>query len=271
MKKLNKITTTLTITLLAGTFLTSCQNKVSHETLTSALEKNPDIIINSIKKNPVKYLEALQEASKSAQETIANQREADEILNIKRQIRDPLKPVLLPQDIFRGNANAPVTIVEYTDFQCPFCERGNKTVLNLLEKYPGQVKVIYKNLPLDFHPQAMTAAMYFEAIGRQNYDLALKFHDEVFNNQRKISGGEKLFNEIAKKIGVNLIKLNKDIKDPRITEKIQAHMDEAASFKFNGTPGFIINGVAVRGAYPIAHFEKIINFLKEDKKLVLNE
>jgi protein-disulfide isomerase len=270
MKK-KSIVKTITTTLLAGAVLTSCQNKVSNEALTTALEKNPDIILNSIKKNPIKYLEALQEASKIAQGQLAKKREESELSSIKKQLKNPLRPTLLPEDIYRGRANAPITIVEYTDFQCSFCKKANTTVKTLLEKYPNQVKVIYKNLPLDFHPQAMLTARYFEAIGRQDRTKALQFHDEVFKNQRQLGNGEIFLKKLASKFKVNLKQLNIDLADPKLEQKITAHMEEAASFNITGTPGFIVGGVAVKGAYPVSHFDMIIKLLKEEKKLVLNE
>jgi protein-disulfide isomerase len=270
MKK-KSILKTVTITLLAGAVLTSCQNKVSNEALTTALEKNPDIILNSIKKNPIKYLEALQEASKIAQGNLAKKREESELASIKKQLKDPLRPTLLPEDIYRGKANAPITIVEYTDFQCSFCKKANGIVKTLLNKYPNEIKVIYKNLPLNFHPQAMLTAKYFEAIGKQDKAKALKFHDDVFNNQRLLGNGELFLKKLATKFKVNMSQLKKDLADPKIEQKITAHMEEAASFNISGTPGFIVGGIAVKGAYPVSHFDMIIKLLKEESKLVLNE
>ena len=270
MKKKN-ILKTITTTLLAGAVLTSCQNKVSNEALTTALEKNPEIILNSIKKNPLKYLEALQEASKIAQESLSKKREQNELASIKEQLKKPLKPTLLPEDIYRGKVNAPITIVEYTDFQCSFCKKANGIVKTLLDKYPNEIKVIYKNLPLDFHPQAMITAKYFEAIGRQDRDKAIMFHDDVFKNQRLLGNGEIFLKKLATKYKVNMKQLKKDLADPKIEKKITAHMEEAASFNINGTPGFIIGGIAVKGAYPVSHFDMIIKLLKEESKLVLNE
>ena len=90
---------------------------------------------------------------------------------------NPLKPMIRDDETFRGNKNAPITIVEFFDFQCPYCGKGSQTVDKLRERYGEKVKVVYRHLPLNFHPQAMISAMYYEAIRLQSEIKAFKFHD----------------------------------------------------------------------------------------------
>ena len=163
--------------------------------------------------------------------------------------------------------DAKITIVEYSDFQCPFCSRGYDTMKALEQKYGDKIRVIYKHLPLEMHPQAMPAAQYFEAIALQDHGKAQKFHDMVFENQQELNEKkEKFLDEAAKKVGADLAKVKKDIKTDAVNDRIKKDMAEAQKFGFSGTPGFLVNGIAVRGAVPPQHFESIIERLESDKE-----
>ncbi len=106
----------------------------------------------------------------------------------------------------------------------------------------------------------MPAAKYFEAIAKQSPEKAEKFHDMVFENQGQLKDkGEGFFKEAAKKVGADIKKVEADMKDESIAKRIAADMEEARKFNMSGTPGFIINGVSLRGAYPFPEFKKIID------------
>ena len=106
----------------------------------------------------------------------------------------------------------------------------------------------------------MPAAKYFEAIARQDHTKAQKFHDTMFENQKEMaSKGEEYMKSAAKKIGVDMKKLEADLKDATLMKRIDADRAEAEKFGFSGTPGFVINGVSLRGAYPFPEFKKIID------------
>ncbi len=159
-----------------------------------------------------------------------------------------------------GAKNAKVTIIEFSDFECPYCSRGYATVKEVLKEYPNDVRVLFKHLPLDFHPKAMPAAKYFEAIAMQDHEKAIKYHDAVFQNQDKLrSEGEAFMKKVAKDLGVNMKKLETDIASEAVMKRIQADIDEAKGFEISGTPGFLINGVSLRGAYPFSEFKSIID------------
>lgn len=106
----------------------------------------------------------------------------------------------------------------------------------------------------------MPAAKYFEAIALQDHSKAEKFHDMIFSNQQKLNqDGEKFLKDAAKKVGANLAKVEKDITTEAVTGRIAADMEEAKKFEFSGTPGFLINGVSLKGAYPFPDFKRIID------------
>ncbi|MFN9066084.1 MAG: DsbA family protein, partial [Bdellovibrionales bacterium] len=142
----------------------------------------------------------------------------------------------------------------------PFCSRGYNTVKQVMAEYKDQVRIVFKHLPLDFHPLAMPAAQYFEAIAKQDHSKAEKFHDLIFQNQNELKTKKEAFlKESAKKVGANMTQLEKDLKDEGIMARIQKDMEEARKFNITGTPGFIINGVSLRGAYPFPEFKEIID------------
>ncbi len=251
--------------------LTGCISESDLKTkLENVIEKNPEIVTKSIEKNPVLYVEAFQKAVKNAQEEIKVKREQEEKQKLEELYDKPLQPVITKDDIVRGNKeNAAITLIEYSDFECPFCTRGYNTVMDLLKKYDGKIRFVYKHLPLSFHQSAMLTAKYYEAARLQSPEKAMKFHDEVFNDQKKLKNGEQFLNSIVKNLGLDLAKIKKDLDSPAVINKIKSDMEEAEKFGFQGTPGFIINGIPVKGAYPVKEFEDIVEELKKRGKLTL--
>lgn len=241
-----------------GFVLSGC--KPSSKDLKEAIEKDPSIVFVAIEKDPEKFIEVVNAAARNAQEKGAEKQAQDETKKRDEEFANPLKPEIDEARAFKGNKSAKVTIVEYSDFECPFCSRGYQTVKEVIKAYPNDVRVLFKHLPLDFHPKAMPAAKYFEAIARQDQAKAYQFHDMVFEDQGSLkSKGEDFLKATAKKLGMDMKKLEADLKDESLMKRIQADIDEASKFGINGTPGFIINGVSLRGAYPFPEFKSIID------------
>lgn len=227
--------------------------------LEKAVEQNPDIVFNAIKKNPKKFIEVVNEAARSAQEDARKNEEQEEKARMDEEFKNPKQPKIEENRVVFGPKTAPITIVEYSDFQCPYCSKGYENVKEVRKKHGDKVRLVYKHLPLEGHPKAMPAAKYFEAFALQFPDKAEKFHDEIFSNQGKLNEkGEEFLKDIAKKLGANMSKLAQDLNSEPVTKRIAADMEEARQFGFNGTPGFLINGVSLRGAYPPPYFDKII-------------
>ena len=232
-----------------------------------AMEKNPELIFGVIKKHPAKFVEVLKDAAKVAQEGAAQDRRRKEEQEIENSFENPLKAAIRSDENIRGNPNAPITLIEYSDFECPFCSRALTVVEALMKKYGNNLRFIYKHLPLSFHPQAMLAAQYHEAIRLQSGKKAWSFHDELLRSTPKVKLGGKYFLSVAKKLKVNLAKLKKDVNSAVVRKRIEEDMKEAESFGFQGTPGFILNGIPVKGALPVSYFDGIIEKLKEKGKL----
>lgn len=256
-------------TMILMTVLLMAVACTSKEELKKMMKENPDIITEAIEANPEKFIDALNSAVKAAQEGQGKKREDDEKKALEESFNNPLQAEIRSDESFRGDANAPITLIEYSDFECPFCSRGFNTVMELMDKYKGKIRFAYKHLPLSFHPQAMPAAQYYEAIRLQSPEKAWQFHDAIYKNQRALQNGEKFLKEEAKKLKVDMTKLAKDVNSESVQKRIDADMAEAAKFGFQGTPGFLLNGVPVKGAYPTQHFDDLITELKKRGKINL--
>lgn len=255
--------------LLLASFITGCvTEKNIGETVKKVIKEDPTILAEAIKAHPAEVMDALQNAAMSARDELAKKREEEEKKKLEESFDKPLE-AKINLDTVRGPADAPITLIEYSDFECPFCSRGYKTVLELMEKYDGKIRFIYKHLPLSFHQQAMISSKYYEAIRLQSKEKAFKFHDQIFENQQGLRNGEKFLKEMAKKVGADMNKLAKDLESDAVKKRIDEDMAEAASFDMQGTPGFLLNGVPVRGAYPASEFVKIVEKLVEKGKLKL--
>lgn len=239
----------------------------SAKQLKEAIEKDPSIVFVAIESNPEKFIEVVNKAARSAQEKGAEKAAAEEATKRDEEFKNPLKANIEDGRAVRGAATAPITVVEYSDFECPYCSRGYSTVKEVEKNYGDKIRFVFKHLPLDFHPKAMPAAKFFEAIARQSSEKAYKWHDIIFENQGELRAkGDAFMKETAKKVGADLKKIEKDLNDPKLMERITADMEEAKKFGFSGTPGYLINGVSLRGAYPYDEFKKIIDRHLSDKK-----
>lgn len=261
---------TITGLALASIFISSCStDKAFEKRLQKTLEENPEIVFQAIEKNPEKFMHSFQTTLEKAKASFAQNAKNQEKLQLEKAFEKPLKPYISETQVIRGPKDAPITLVEYSDFECPYCARGSKTVEQLMKKYPGKIRFVFKHLPLSFHPHAMISAKYYEAISLQSPKKAFAFHDKLFANQRKLSQGEAYLTQIAKDVGADIKRLKKDVHSVKVRAKIDEDINEAHKFSFQGTPGYIINGIPVKGAYPASHFENIIATLQEKGKLTL--
>jgi protein-disulfide isomerase len=186
---------------------------------------------------------------------------------IRKGFKDTMAKIDLKDRITKGPDNAKVTIVEYSDFQCPYCTRGYNTIENeVLKQYGDKVRFAYKHLPLNFHPAAMPAAIAVECAGAQNEDAYWKLYSFFFENQQRLTqaGADKgkvkeLSHEGLKDSKVDVAKFDKCVDGNETQARVQADMAEAASLGIQGTPGFVINGRPLKGAYPFASFKAIID------------
>ena len=161
--------------------------------------------------------------------------------------------------IVRGNPSAPVTIVEFTDFQCPYCSAGAQTLSAMMKKYEGKVKLTVRHYPLPFHPAALPAALYFEGIAVQSPEKAWQFYDALFAEPEKLSAGEDHLKKVAAGLGVDMPKLDQDVRSAATYQKIAADKQEFERAGFDGVPVFVINGTVLVGAQPPQKFAEVID------------
>ena len=179
---------------------------------------------------------------------------------------EPIYKIPIGDAVTKGNPEALVTIVEVSDFQCPFCNRVNKTVDQLMKgKYGKDLRVAFYHNPLGFHNRAEPAAVAAEAAGRQG--KFWEMHDKLFANMRNLTDAN--FDKWAGEIGLDLTKFKADLKDAALLKKVKAQQATAVKLGARGTPAFFINGRFLSGAQPLAKFEEVIEkALKDAKKQI---
>ena len=174
---------------------------------------------------------------------------------------DPSKAVMekisLKGEPFKGGANAKVIIVEYSDFQCPFCTRGYATIENeVLKTYCDKVKFYYKHFPLAFHKWAEAGAIGAECAKDQKPEAYWKLYAGLFDQQQQITPENVKEKSLAilDGTGIDKKKWEECFDSKKTADRVKAQMAEGQAVGVSGTPGFIINGRLVSGAQPFATF-----------------
>ncbi len=162
---------------------------------------------------------------------------------------------LTASDHVRGSKDAPVIIVEYSDFQCPFCSRAVPTVDQVIKTYGDKVAIVYRHFPLSFHENARPAAIASECAGEQN--KFWEFHDKLFANQESL--GEQFYINTATELKLNVDKFTTCIKTEKFAQKVDGDFAQGQTDGVSGTPTFFINGKKLGGAQPFAAFKPIID------------
>lgn len=258
-----KITTILLLPVLLAASRASAA-AITREELKKALEANPDLVLSALtKSDKAKFFGFVMESQREGQRAQAEAEAKAEREQLELAFKNPLKPEIGADARVRGSADATITIVEYSDFQCPYCSKGYQNLEQLRKKYGADMRVVFKNKPLDFHPLAMPAAQWFEALYLQSPEKAWAFHDTLFEHQDKL--GVDYYKQLTKDLGLDAAKAAKDAAGETVRKKIEADIREANKYGFNGTPGYLINGIPLHGAYPVTAFEEIITRLKAQK------
>jgi protein-disulfide isomerase len=155
----------------------------------------------------------------------------------------------------KGSSDALVTIVVWTDYQCPYCARVQATLDELERDYGRELRFVHKHNPLGFHPWAMPAAIATEAAGRQG--KFWEMHALAFEHQKELSNEN--FRKWAKKLRLKARRFEADLGDPALRERIEAEQAQGMSLGARGTPAFFINGRFLSGAQPVENFKRLID------------
>jgi len=176
----------------------------------------------------------------------------------KKPELERVKVELSDVDAVKGKKGAKVTVVEFSDFQCPYCSRGADTVNELAKKYGNKIQIAFKHYPLPFHPQAKPASEMALCVKKQGGDDKFwKFHDVAFKNQEKLDNESLL--KYAKDVGADQAKTKECFDKGEFKAQVEADMAYGNKIGVRSTPTFFVNGQLVAGALPIEQFSEMID------------
>lgn len=155
-----------------------------------------------------------------------------------------------------GNPDTPIVVVEYSEYQCPFCKRAQATMHELEEKYGEKISFVFKHYPLAKHTQAKPAAIASIAAERQG--KFWEYKAALFEHQRDLKT-EGIYEQIAQEVGLDLEQFRRDIADPAMESQIKADVAQAKKLGVTGTPCFFVNGYKLKGAKPLDAFVDVID------------
>ncbi len=208
-------------------------------------------VLQIIREHPEAIIESVQ-AYQQLQQQKVNQTQQAFLQDLKTNPQ-----TVIGESPITGSTQSNTVLIEFSDFQCPYCAEAHKTLKQLLAKYPNKVKLVYKNLPLvSIHAEALPSATAAWAAYQQG--KFWEYHDALFTNQKQL--GQALYLDIAKKLKLDLGKFKRDrtLATPAITKDIQL----ADKLAVSGTPFFVINSPTFSGVVQLADIESILTGAK---------
>jgi protein-disulfide isomerase len=203
------------------------------------LRKNPEVILESVQA----YQQKIQQQQQQAQKAFLQQIQTNPRL-------------VMGSSPTTGATEAKIVLIEFSDFQCPYCARANQTLKQFMANHQEQVTLVYKNLPLtSIHPQAMPAAKAAWAASQQG--KFWQFHDALFENQDKLS--EPFYVATAQSLNLDLKRFEEDRNSNAASVAIQQDVQIAQEIGVDGTPWFAMNGQSFSGAVELAELEAILS------------
>ncbi len=194
-----------------------------------------------------------QEMQGKQQEFFADLRQKAKV-NFKLE-KPRAKVVSSGKEPFKGGANAKVVIYEFSDFECPFCSRGNEVIKKVVTEYGDKIKLVFRHFPLSFHPQAEPSAIASMCAAKQG--KFWEMHDKMFENQKDL--GTDSFKKWSGEIGLNQDDFNKCFDNKETKSLVDADMKAAEEMGVNSTPTFFVNGKKIAGALPFGQFKAMID------------
>ena len=171
--------------------------------------------------------------------------------------------VTIDPTMTRGAESASVTILEFSDFQCPYCKRAQDTLEQIMREFPGRVRIVFKDFPLDFHPGARPAALAARCAGAGG--RFWEYHDLLFVAQPDFEREDLL--RYAERIGLERASFAECLDSARFRDAVEQDMTEGRALGITGTPTFFVNGRRLVGAMPVEAFREAVRAaLTEDGK-----
>jgi protein-disulfide isomerase len=182
-----------------------------------------------------------------------------EALKAKMPVRVMLDPprqtVAAANGPSKGSKSAPIEIIEFSDFQCPFCQRADPTVQQVLSTYGDRIRFVYRHYPLPNHPSARPAAEAAACANEQG--KFWQYHDRLFANPSKLADGD--LKQHAAELGLNAAQFNSCVDSRKFRPQVDADLKAGEEAGVSGTPAFFINGRMISGAQPFDVFKKVID------------
>jgi protein-disulfide isomerase len=204
------------------------------------LRKNPEVLLETLRK----YQQQEQIKAQKAQQAAFQKFKTDPKFAIGQSPTYGTGPLLL---------------VEFSDFQCPYCASARKTLKLFADKYPDRIKLVYRHFPLtQIHDEALPAAK--AAWAAQQQGKFWEYHDALFDQQKSLN--DATFISIAKTLGLDLAKFDRDRRSPQSAQAIESDQKLGESIGIEGTPFMIFNGEPLSGAVPVAELEKRLTAVK---------
>lgn len=162
-----------------------------------------------------------------------------------------------PEDPCLGPEKAAVTLIEFTDFQCPYCGRARATIDQVLKTYKEDVRYCYRDFPLGFHQDAQTAGIASQCAFEQDAEKGWKYFRALFDNQRALKPDN--LKKYAQDAGLDAKGFNQCLDSQKYADEVQQDFAEGSKAGISGTPGFFVNGILISGAQPFAKFKEVID------------
>ena len=242
----------------AGKRTLSASESEMRDVLRNIFRQHPELILDVLREHSVDVLEIAQKGSQERQlRTMRAQWQED--IKKKRTI-DYNRP-------FIGEKEAPVTIIAYSDYTCPYCADAAETIHQVLKARPDTVRFIFKNYPRRDQPLARLASEYVSAAFLLDADKAWAYHDIVFGGQvRLMKEGEGFLRAEALALGYNLQKLGAEVKGRAVKAIVDEDIAEAQEIGVPGTPYHLVNNLSVRGGMPLSAFLEAVDTALATKK-----
>ena len=191
-------------------------------------------------------------APEAAREYVDSLRQAAKVAVLLERARTNVEPI----GPTRGPADAPITIVEFSDYQCPFCRRAEPTLQQVLSRYEGKVRFVFRHFPLDrIHPQARGASEAAACADQQG--KFWPFHEQLFADNAKLDRAG--LDALAEKTGLDTAAFKLCLDERRTQALVEKDVEAGSAAGVSGTPAFFINGIPLRGALPAADFQRVID------------
>lgn len=258
-----QVRTLITLSTLGPLFLMSCSNHEERfkNQVTKAVNDSPEILTNAMRSHPQKFVRAFRFALDQTKQKGLAQLEQRKKAKRKEAMEVKYRPEQRKDELIQGAEDAPLTLVLYNNFSARNARKAFDIARDLLEQYEGDIKFIYKHLPMEMHANAMISAKYYEALRLQDEELALDFQERLFNNQVKLRKGESYLKKLALDLGANEHRLMQDLKNQEVKKRIEQDIQEAKKFGLQFSPSFVLNGIPITGAYPQDRFQELISKL----------